>query len=1137
MLTEGFYYLLVDNESSNAVTQTVRISKASVSLDNTGNCLNAIPITNIIPANSTKEEFVLDEEGNLIAGFDFIAVNNSVGGINMSYYKHPLWNVRRNAQNKEYLDRNYAVKFDNAPATPVTVKLFFHDYELGSIINEPNDCIGDVSVIGDLRLNLAAQNCSGIMNGTYTEILQNGNGDYDYFDHYVKLSTTNISGSSAYTAIFLTGGGGTSPPSGSISPASASICEGSSQVLTATGGTSYKWYKDNVEIPNATSVTYTSTVAGVYSVEIFNAACSAFASNTATISVTKFRGTVTPYTSGFCEGGSQLLTASGGTGWQWTLNGSPIPGANASTYTATAAGYYGVIFSNGICSGPGFNEAIVSVPVFSGTISPATATICEGGYGWLQFLNTGTYGNIQWSLNGLPIQGATSTWHQATAAGTYSVNISTNSPSCTGQVSNTATIMIYPTTSTTSVSICPSQLPYSWNGNNYTGAGTYSVTLTGVAGCDSIATLNLTINSSVTSTTNVAICTSQLPYSWNNNSYIAAGTYNVTLTSSAGCDSIATLNLTVNPSLSSTTNVSICTSQLPYSWNNNSYTTAGTYNVTLTSSAGCDSIATLNLTVNSSVTSTTTVAICTSQLPYAWNSNSYTAAGTYNVTLTSSAGCDSIATLNLTVNSSVTSTTNVSICTSQLPYSWNNNSYTTAGTYNVTLTSSAGCDSIATLNLTVNSTVTSTTNVSICSNQLPYLWNNNSYTSSGNYAVTLTGSNSCDSVATLVLTVKPTATSSTNAYVCINQLPYVWNSNSYSSAGIYNVTLTASNGCDSVATLVLTVNPLPSGTISPATATICPGSTQILTATGGSSYQWMLNGNPVNGATTATYTASVAGSYSVMINNSTCVTQASNSSSIIIVQKPLADFSFSSSCQNEAVSFTNTSQIANSGPVNWNWNFGDNPASTLFSPQHTYTQAGIYTVTLIASSATCPQLADTIKKSLTIETVALGTRYPNVRVIKNNPTQLSARNIGQQYQWQPALELDNPFVRTPTITTSTERLYTIRITSAGGCLTVDTVLVQAFDKTSVYVPTAFTPNSNNANDRLRPLLVNIVSIEYFRVYNRWGQMVYETKTPGEGWDGKLKDIPQPMEAYTWIFAGKDPDGNIIKANGKTILVR
>src|SRR5258705_522272 len=118
----------------------------------------------------------------------------------------------------------------------------------------------------------------------------------------------------------------------------------------------------------------------------------------------------------------------------------------------------------------------------------------------------------------------------------------------------------------------------------------------------------------------------------------------------AGGDSIATLILTVNPTVTSTTNTTICDNQLPYTWNGNTINVAGIYTANLISAAGCDSIATLNLIVNATLTSTTNTTICDNQLPYTWNGNTYNAAGTYTANLTSAAGCDSIAKLNLTVN-------------------------------------------------------------------------------------------------------------------------------------------------------------------------------------------------------------------------------------------------------------------------------------------------------------------------------------------------------------------------------------------------------------------------------------------------------------------------------------------------------
>ncbi|MBP9099388.1 MAG: gliding motility-associated C-terminal domain-containing protein, partial [Ferruginibacter sp.] len=67
-----------------------------------------------------------------------------------------------------------------------------------------------------------------------------------------------------------------------------------------------------------------------------------------------------------------------------------------------------------------------------------------------------------------------------------------------------------------------------------------------------------------------------------------------------------------------------------------------------------------------------------------------------------------------------------------------------------------------------------------------------------------------------------------------------------------------------------------------------------------------------------------------------------------------------------------------------------------------------------------------------------------------------------------------------------------------------------------YVPTAFTPNGDTRNDILRPVLPGSASLEFFQVYNRWGEKVFFTRTIGEGWDGKWKGKNQPASMYVWI---------------------
>ena len=307
-----------------------------------------------------------------------------------------------------------------------------------------------------------------------------------------------------------------------------------------------------------------------------------------------------------------------------------------------------------------------------------------------------------------------------------------------------------PTSSITYDTICSSSLPYYWNGLTFTAAGSQTAHLTNTAGCDSAATLNLVVKASSSGTTYDTICTGG-SYSWNGTLYNTTGSYTAHLTNAVGCDSAATLNLTVKAASSSTTYDTVCSSSLPIIWNSTLITAAGSQTVHLNNAVGCDSAATLILTVKASSTSTTNASIC--------SGNTYTFNGmifnqpisSFTVHLTNAAGCDSTATLNLTVNATSTSATYDTICNGG-SYTWNGTTYTTAGSYTVHLTNAAGCDSAATLNLTVNATSFSNSSGSICVGG-SYTWNGTTYTTAGIYTVHLTNAAGCDSAATLYLSL------------------------------------------------------------------------------------------------------------------------------------------------------------------------------------------------------------------------------------------------------------------------------------------------------------------------------------------------------------------------------------------------
>ncbi|MES2430190.1 MAG: hypothetical protein V4556_04580 [Bacteroidota bacterium] len=201
--------------------------------------------------------------------------------------------------------------------------------------------------------------------------------------------------------------------------------------------------------------------------------------------------------------------------------------------------------------------------------------------------------------------------------------------------------------------------------------------------------------------THISICDSYLPYIWHNVAYVSPGTYIYRLTNAAGCDSIDILNLNVKHSSSSNTQVSVCNFDLPYTWNGLVFNGTGSQTAHFINAVGCDSLTTLTLHIKPSSTSNSSYVTCSSLLPFLWNGTAYSAAGTYTKKLINYYGCDSLATLNLSVASTSASSTSLSICASSFPYLWNGISCTQPGTYKANLFNYYGCDSTATLNLSL----------------------------------------------------------------------------------------------------------------------------------------------------------------------------------------------------------------------------------------------------------------------------------------------------------------------------------------------------------------------------------------------------------------------------------------------------
>ena len=197
------------------------------------------------------------------------------------------------------------------------------------------------------------------------------------------------------------------------------------------------------------------------------------------------------------------------------------------------------------------------------------------------------------------------------------------------------------------VEVCPSSIPYLWNDELYYASGTYEHYIPAVEGCDSTYILHLTVNQGYTIGDYAEICENELPYEWNGVVFQGSDVQTVTLSTSHGCDSVVTMRLVVLHSADVQEERTICSNELPYSWNGLLFEEAGVQVASFPIPGGCDSTVTMVLTVNPSYRMDDTLVLSINDLPYEWNGVVFAESGEQTVTLSTVAGCDSVVTMHL----------------------------------------------------------------------------------------------------------------------------------------------------------------------------------------------------------------------------------------------------------------------------------------------------------------------------------------------------------------------------------------------------------------------------------------------------------------------------------------------------------
>jgi gliding motility-associated-like protein len=161
-------------------------------------------------------------------------------------------------------------------------------------------------------------------------------------------------------------------------------------------------------------------------------------------------------------------------------------------------------------------------------------------------------------------------------------------------------------------------------------------------------------------------------------------------------------------------------------------------------------------------------------------------------------------------------------------------------------------------------------------------------------------------------------------------------------------------------------------------------------------------------------------------------------------------------------------------------------------------------------------------------------------IILGQPLQLNASG-GVRYQWSPAFNLSSTTINNPMATfyePVDTVIYKVLVYDEAGCHDSSFIAIRVFQSEPIiFVPNAFTPGNDGKNDILRPIAAGMTKIEYFRIYNRWGRLIFETTQNNKGWDGSINGSPQGTQSYVWEVKATDYKGLSYFQKGTVTLIR
>ncbi len=221
------------------------------------------------------------------------------------------------------------------------------------------------------------------------------------------------------------------------------------------------------------------------------------------------------------------------------------------------------------------------------------------------------------------------------------------------------------------------------------------------------------------------------------------------------------------------------------------------------------------------------------------------------------------------------------------------------------------------------------------------------------------------------------------------------------------------------------------------------------------------------------------------------------------------------------------------------WDFGDGGTSTEFAPQYLYNSPGTYTIKLkVVDTMTCNKVDSTTFTINVHDGPTAGFTFSPVTPQENTPVSFTNTSFNaQRYFWEFG-DGDTSVAVNPSHQYRKTQDFNVCLMAFNqyGCSDTTCQFVSALVSPLIAVPSAFSPNGDGVNDRVYVRGFGIAKM-MFRIYNRWGQLVFQSANEYDGWDGKYKGVLQPMDAYAYTLEVEFTDGTKATKKGDITLLR